>query len=105
MAKYSISSAAERVGAMSDAFDRASHAVQALRGSLDAFEEIKGTVAELDEYQSSGLWLKDYEADEAGKLPADVSRSVLSQDGLYDLLSEYDALRRRLATGSADSEQ
>ena len=42
----------------------------------------------LNEYLSSGLWLEDYEADERGELPPDLKRGVLSQDALYDLLTE-----------------
>ena len=41
----------------------------------------------LAEYYDSGLWLSDYEADERGEIPNDLKRGVLSQDGLYDLLS------------------
>ena len=32
--------------------------------------------------------MKDVEADEAGKLPKDLKRGVLSEDGLFDLLDE-----------------
>ncbi len=35
-------------------------------------------------------FLHDYEADEAGLIPADVRRGVLSEDGLYNLLAELD---------------
>ena len=42
----------------------------------------------LSDYMESGLWLKDYELDEKGLLPKELKRGVLSQDGLYDLLSE-----------------
>ena len=45
-------------------------------------------LAILAEYYDSGLWLSDYEADERGEIPKDLKRGVLSQDGLYDLLSE-----------------
>ena len=44
-------------------------------------------LAILAEYYDSGLWLSDYEADERGEIPKDLKRGVLSQDGLYDLLS------------------
>ena len=37
---------------------------------------------------SSGLWQKDYEADEAGEIPADLPRGVLYEDGLYNLLED-----------------
>ena len=42
----------------------------------------------LENYYTSGQWLKDYEADEQGLLPEGLKRGVLSQDALYDLLSE-----------------
>ena len=68
---------ARRVARMSEAFDRLSKG----HGSGE-------DIALLDEYQRSGQWLKDYEADEAGLIPAGVNRSVLSQDGLYNLLQD-----------------
>ncbi len=30
--------------------------------------------------------MKDFEADEAGKLPSDLKRGVLSEDAVYDLI-------------------
>ena len=42
---------------------------------------------ELREYYENGQWLRDYEADERGELPGDLKRGVISQDGLWDLLS------------------
>jgi hypothetical protein len=44
---------------------------------------------ELTSYYESGQWLKDFEADERGELPKDLKRGVLSEDGLYNLLSEF----------------
>ena len=41
----------------------------------------------LSQYSDSGLWLHDYELDEKGKLPKGLKRGVLSQDGLYNMLS------------------
>lgn len=49
---------------------------------------IQKMLDELKEYYDSGQWLKDYEADERGKIPRDLKRGVLSQDGLYNLLCE-----------------
>jgi len=43
---------------------------------------------ELIEYYENGQWLADYEADEAGLLPRDLKRGVLSEDGVYNLLFE-----------------
>ena len=49
----------------------------------------------LREYMDSGLWLSDYEADERGELPKDLKRGVLSEDGLYDLLTEIESKKKR----------
>ena len=39
-------------------------------------------------YYESPLWRQDYEADEEGLLPHKLKRGVLSQDGLYDFLTD-----------------
>ncbi len=59
---------------------------------MDASTE--GMIQELREYQESGQWLMDYEADERGELPAELKRSVLSQDGLFDFLCKVDELKK-----------
>ena len=40
--------------------------------------------------------MTDYEADEAGKLPAELKRGVLSEDTVYDLITEYRDLGGRM---------
>jgi len=55
-------------------------------------------LAELTAYYEGPLWRKDYEADEAGLLPKNMKRGVLSQDGVYDLLSLWDAEDGRKTT-------
>lgn len=55
----------ERVKAMDMAFNRACGALGELDEDLFPFEKVLDTVAELEKYQSSGLWKKDFEADEA----------------------------------------
>ena len=41
-------------------------------------------------YYEGGQWLRDYALDEAGLLPRGLKRGVLSQDGVYDLLTELE---------------
>ena len=86
----------ERVKAMERAFDRTRRVVSALEEALDAFESNRGTMDELSDYMVSGLWLKDFELDGEGWLPAGLKRGVLSEDSLYDLLCEIDELQKRL---------
>lgn len=45
---------------------------------------------ELTEYYENGQWMADFEADEAGLLPRDLKRGVLSEDGVYNLLFEIE---------------
>lgn len=49
---------------------------------------VKESIQTLSDYYESGDWLQDYELDEQCLSPPDLKRGVLSQDGLYDLLSK-----------------
>ena len=40
----------------------------------------------LSDYYTSPAWKRDFAADEAGLLPKDLTRGVLSEDGIYNLL-------------------
>ena len=40
----------------------------------------------MDACYTSAEWREDYEADERGEIPPDLTRGVLSQDVLFDLL-------------------
>lgn len=53
-------------------------------------EDLQSKMKLLEEYYTSGEWRADYEADEAGEFPPELKRGVLSQDAVYDLLTELD---------------
>lgn len=69
--------------------DRVEQAHSVLARALEAFEKTGPLCAELDEYLSGEDWIKDYEDDEAGRLPADLKRGVLSEDGVFCTLEEH----------------
>jgi peroxiredoxin Q/BCP len=73
-----------RINRMSEAFRRLSEVLN-VPGELEALAPEVGL---LKEYMASGQWLKDFEADEKGEIGPGVDRSVLSEDGLYNLLDE-----------------
>ena len=52
--------------------------------------DIREDIRLLEEYYHSPLWRSDFEADEAGLLPADLPRGVLSEDAVYNVLTEYE---------------
>ncbi|MBR6350862.1 MAG: DUF4298 domain-containing protein [Firmicutes bacterium] len=86
----------ERIEKYEDILDRGNAAVKALEGPLDAFLSMRPELKKLEKYYSGGQWRGDLEADEAGKLPADLKRGVLSEDAVYDLLAEIDEIKKKL---------
>ena len=44
----------------------------------------------LVKYLDSGEWQEDFELDEQGKLPCGLKRGVLSEDGLYNLITDIE---------------
>jgi len=86
----------QRIVAMEAAYDRTALAVRMLESALDTYETVKVDIDRLTEYLESGAWREDYEADEAGLVPGDLKRGVLSEDGLYDLLGDIVRLHEHL---------
>ena len=86
----------ERIKHFEMLLDRVAPVLGNLEEALDAFEGIQEDVKELAAYYEDDDWREDFEADEAGKLPADLKRGVLSEDGIYDVLSGHYALTIRL---------
>ena len=77
----------ERIKWMEQRFN---HALAAIKdGSAVSLKAIKEDVAELSKYYGSELWKQDFAADGAGNLPLDLKRGVLSEDGIWNLLSDY----------------
>ena len=64
------------------------NSISRIRKMEDIYDRVQNDIAALKEYEGSGLWLKDYEADERGALPRDLKRGVLSQDGLDEVFEE-----------------
>lgn len=83
----------DRIKLMEDKYDRALKAVYDLDKALENFEDVFPEIEDLMKYYESGEWQKDYEADESGKFPKELKRGVLSQDGIYDLLCDYQRLK------------
>ena len=82
----------DRIREMEQRMERVAQWLETLTVSLEQHPSVRDDVYELSAYYESDLWMEDYEADEAGDLPADLKRGVLSEDGLYNLLAEYEDL-------------
>ena len=88
-----------RIRKMERRLSRASAAVKRLEAALDKWEEAQEAIAALNEYYGSDLWKQDLADDEAGRLPADLKRGVLSEDGIWHLLTDCRELTSRLKKG------
>lgn len=86
----------ERIQYFESLLDRVSPVLANLEEALDAFDDIQADVQELSSYYEGESWREDFEADEAGKLPKDLKRGVLSEDGIYDVLNDHYSLTVRL---------
>lgn len=79
----------DRIKKMEDIFNRAKRITTELDGILPELQELL-------EYYGSKNWFEDLEADEKGELPADLLRGVLSEDGVYNYLTELKTLATKL---------
>ena len=87
----------ERIVKMEQNLDAASSAIAKLHIALSEYLGVQDKIAELMSYYSNGYWIKDYEADAAGLLPHDLKRGVLSEDSVFDLISDNRATADTLA--------
>lgn len=86
----------ERIRQMELRLDQASAAVMELSAALDKYEVAQEAISILDEYYGSDEWKQDFADDEAGLLPADLKRGVLSEDGIWNLLTDSRELNIRM---------
>ena len=86
----------ERIRKMESYLDEAGTAVAELTEAMDRYEKIQSNYYKLENYYGSSKWIDDFEADEAGKLPADLKKGVLSEDAVYDLITDHSELMARM---------
>lgn len=83
-----------RIVQMERHLDVVQAAVTVLSEALDQFGAAEGSFAALSEYYGSEAWRRDFAADEAGRLPQDLKRGVLSEDGVWNVLEAWRELER-----------
>ena len=85
-----------RIKEMERCLDLSREAVDRLEEAFVAYESAQKDFKKLCDYYGSTLWMEDYEADEMGELPADLKRGVLSEDAVYDLITDNHNLTVRM---------
>mgnify|MGYP002625709786 CR=1 FL=1 len=86
----------ERITAMEQALNRVIAASAAMEEAQRRFEAAEADYQALAAYYGSAEWQRDLADDEAGRLPAGLRRGVLSQDGAWNALSDYEAWKKAL---------
>lgn len=78
----------ERIQMMEQHLNRANEAIAHLKQALDNYQEVKESIKALSQYYGDEEWNQDFEDDENGRLPHDLKRGVLSEDGIWNMLQE-----------------
>ena len=86
----------ERITYMEQILDEATEAVSSLSEALEKYSAIQNKLQELIAYYSSEQWRQDFDDDSAGKIPSNLKRGVLSEDAVYNLLTDTTDLKEHL---------
>ena len=76
----------KRIREMETILDTANEKLDAVSKALADLRAYQSEIRKLEAYYTGKDWKKDFAADEAGKLPKDLKRGVLSEDGIDTLL-------------------
>ena len=86
-----------RIEHMERQLDIASHAVRRLTEALEECEAAREALRDLEAYYGSEEWKRDFADDEAGLLPKELKRGVLSEDAIWNVLEEWNEVRTRIS--------
>ncbi|MBO5014912.1 MAG: DUF4298 domain-containing protein [Bacteroides sp.] len=79
----------ERIQKMEQLLDKAWVAVSKECITSIEYEETQRAIDILSDYYGSDTWKQDFADDEAGLLPKDLKRGVLSEDAIWNLLADW----------------
>ena len=80
-------------------YQRIQEATAGLEKAFAAWADLRPEMEELEKYYTGERWKQDFAADEAGELPKDLKRGVLSEDGIYNLITDQARWMRLLPEG------
>lgn len=86
----------ERIQYYETILDEAETVLKELSEALENYSSMQNKIKELESYYQGPVWMQDYIDDEEGKIAKNLKRGVLSEDAVYNLLSEQTAIKDRL---------
>lgn len=85
--KFAIS----RITKLEKLFDDLKFSFEKSKEEFYKNKNLQRKLKSLTNYYENGKWLKDYQLDEENLLPKNLKRGILSQDGIYNFLSEVES--------------
>lgn len=86
-----IKIAISRITKMEKIFDDLKFSFEKSKEEFYKNKNLQKKLKSLTNYYENGKWLKDYQLDEENLLPKTLKRGILSQDGIYNFLSEVES--------------
>ena len=86
----------ERITQMEQRLERATAAVEAMEAAIEQHKAVRDDIASLDAYLGSPEWHADRDDDEAGRLPKELKRGVLSEDAIWNLLERHREVQKQI---------
>lgn len=82
----------DRIRINEQRLDRCSESLTLLAHALQRYMDAQQDLRSLEAYYSSPAWLEDKDAQERGEFPDDLKCGVLSEDAVFDLLTDHKEL-------------
>ena len=79
----------ERITHYETILNTAKSALSEYEAAKERLLALTDQIGELDAYYGSDEWKQDLADDEKGLLPSDLPRGVLSEDGIYNVLTDF----------------
>ncbi len=85
-----------RVAHMEDIFDHVSAALDSLGLAVREYSALRPELLQLENYYENGQWMSDFLAEREDAFPKDMKRGILTEDAIYDLLTEVERVKQGL---------
>ena len=98
----------KRIAEMESSLNDCGKAVEALSAVLEQMDALEGRMSSLFRYYGSADWYKDreeWDSTEKAALPEALTAGVLSEDAVYDLITEHGELVKRMRAIVTEAEK
>ena len=86
----------ERIKYIEKNLNDAIKAVSDLQDALNHYIDTSEQIEEVSAYYGSKEWFQDFEDDRNDKIPKDLNRGVLSEDGIHTMLIDNFELKQKI---------